>query len=94
MDTCVRNNAFEEALELKQFALRFAAKHGSRLAIARSIQKRIAKLGVRADQAAAEALMVIELAAEGSEWPNAVAKIEANPTPDKAWVKAFTRKSA
>jgi hypothetical protein len=59
----------------------------TRLAIARLVQKRIQALGVRADQAAAEAVMMCELAAEGSEWPATVADITPQPNPDAAWLK-------
>lgn len=62
------------------------AELATRLAIARIAQKRIEKLGVRADQAAAEAVMLCELAAEGSEWPFAVADIEPQPNAELPWL--------
>ena len=59
------------------------AELATRLAIARHIQKRLQKLGVRKDQAAAEAIMCCELAAEGTEWPEAVAAFVTSPSPAK-----------
>ena len=53
----------------------------TRLAIARCVQGWMEKLGVQPGQAAAEAVMMCELAAEGSEWPSAVATIVRSPSP-------------
>jgi len=57
------------------------AELATRLGIARLTQKRIEKRGVRPDQAAAEAVMICELASEGSEWPQAVEGIATRPSP-------------
>jgi hypothetical protein len=53
----------------------------TRLAIARCIQGWMEQQGVHPGQAAAEAVMMCELAAEGSEWPSAVATIVRDPSP-------------
>jgi hypothetical protein len=57
------------------------AELATRLAVARLIQKRICKLGIPADQAAAEAVMICELTAEGEQWPDAVGSIVTKPSP-------------
>lgn len=53
----------------------------TRLAVARCVQSWMEKQGVHPGQAAAEAVMMCELAAEGSEWPSAVATIVRDPSP-------------
>jgi hypothetical protein len=53
----------------------------TRLAIARCVQGWMETQGVHPGQAAAEAVMMCELAAEGSEWPSAVATIVRTPSP-------------
>jgi hypothetical protein len=53
----------------------------TRLTIARCVQRWMEKQGVHPGQAAAEAVMMCELAAEGSEWPSAVATIVRDPSP-------------
>jgi hypothetical protein len=53
----------------------------TRLAVARRVQSWMEKEGVHPGQAAAEAVMMCELAAEGSEWPSAVATITRDPSP-------------
>jgi hypothetical protein len=53
----------------------------TRLAVARCVQGWIEARGVAPGQAAAEAVMVCELAAEGSEWPAAAANIARKPSP-------------
>jgi hypothetical protein len=53
----------------------------TRLAVARQVQAWMEKQGVHPGQAAAEAVMMCELAAEGSEWPSAVATIVRDPSP-------------
>lgn len=53
----------------------------TRLAVARCVQRWMEKQGVAPGQAAAEAVMMCELAAEGSEWPSAVATIVRSPSP-------------
>ncbi len=62
------------------------AELATRLAVARTLQKRLQKLGLRADQAAAEAVMMCELAAEASEWPVAVADFEPEPNAKLSWL--------
>lgn len=57
------------------------AELATRLKVARCLQGWIERHGVSAGQAAAEAVMICELAAEGSEWPAAVASIERSPSP-------------
>jgi len=57
------------------------AELATRLAVARCVQTWIAERGVPAGQAAAEAVMVCELAAEGSQWPEAASNIERSPSP-------------
>jgi hypothetical protein len=57
------------------------AELATRLRMARLIQRRIMRLGVRADQAAAEAVMMCELASGGLEWPEAVSGIARKPSP-------------
>jgi hypothetical protein len=57
------------------------AELSTRLAVARLIQKRIRKLGIPADQAAAEAVMICELTAENDQWPDAVGSIITHPSP-------------
>jgi hypothetical protein len=57
------------------------AELATRLRMARLIQKRIMRLGVRADQAAAEAVMICELSSNGLEWPEAVSGIARKPSP-------------
>lgn len=59
------------------------AELATRLAVARCVQGWIEQHGVSAGQAAAEAVMICELAAEGSEWPSAVASIQRSPSPAK-----------
>ncbi len=56
------------------------AELATRVTLARAVQKRIAALGIRADQAAAEAVMVVEIATESSEWPEAVQAIAREPS--------------
>jgi hypothetical protein len=53
----------------------------TRLTVARRVQSWMEKEGVHPGQAAAEAVMMCELAAEGSEWPSAVATITRDPSP-------------
>jgi hypothetical protein len=60
------------------------AELATRLAVARLIQRWIQDHSVSATQAAAEAVMICELVAEGSEWPVAVAEIEVDPSPAQA----------
>lgn len=57
------------------------AELATRLAVARLTHKRLAKLGVRTDQAAAEAIMIVELISEGTLWPEVVADIVTVPSP-------------
>jgi Fe-S-cluster containining protein len=58
------------------------AELATRLACARLIQKRVERAGVtREDQAAAEAVMVCELASEGADWPKTAAAIATDPSP-------------
>jgi Fe-S-cluster containining protein len=57
------------------------AELATRLAVARCVQNWIEQRGVAPGQAAAEAVMVCELAAEGSEWPRAAADIARKPSP-------------
>jgi len=47
----------------------------TRLAVARKVQERLQALGLRADQATAEAIMVVETATVSSEWPKAAEAI-------------------
>lgn len=47
----------------------------TRLAVARKVQARFQALGIRPDQAAAEAIMVVETATVSSEWPKAAEAI-------------------
>jgi hypothetical protein len=56
----------------------------TRLAVARWIARKIAQRGVRADQAAAEAVMAVELAALCEIWPEAVSAIANDPSPAEA----------
>ncbi|MDD9945297.1 MAG: hypothetical protein OXU20_29915 [Myxococcales bacterium] len=51
------------------------AELATRLAIARKLQSWLEEIGLRADQAVAEALMVVEIATVSSEWPKAVEDI-------------------
>ena len=60
------------------------AELATRLSVARITHKRLLRLGVRSDQAAAEAVMMCELSAEGLEWPDDVAGIATNPSPASA----------
>lgn len=53
----------------------------TRLAVARTLQGWIEARGVKPGQAAAEAVMCCELAAEGSQWPEAVADVLRTPSP-------------
>ncbi len=64
------------------------AELATRLAVARRMQARIRKLGVRADQAAAEAVMICELIAEGSDWGSAVAAFATDPSPAQSLYEA------
>jgi hypothetical protein len=57
------------------------AELSTRLVVARCLQGWIEAHKVDAGQAAAEAVMICELASEGSEWPSAVASIERSPSP-------------
>lgn len=47
----------------------------TRLAVARKVQARFEAMGIRPDQAAAEAIMVVETATVSSEWPKAAEDI-------------------
>ena len=47
----------------------------TRLAVARKVQERLEAQGLRPDQAAAEAVMVVEVATVSSEWPKAAEAI-------------------
>jgi hypothetical protein len=67
------------------------AELATRLAVARTLAKRIEALGARADQAAAEAVMICELTAEASEWPFAVADIEPQPSKELSWLAPLLR---
>lgn len=58
------------ALDLGRYEL------ATRLAIARKLQEWFEGMGVRPDQATAEALMVVELASGSTEWPRAVEDID------------------
>jgi hypothetical protein len=49
--------------------------------VARTVQGWIEARGITNGQAAAEAVMMCELAAEGSEWPAAVGSIMRRPSP-------------
>jgi hypothetical protein len=62
------------------------AELATRLAVARTLQRRVQALGAREDQAAAEAVMICELAAEGSSWPVAVDDIAPEPPPGPSWL--------
>lgn len=57
------------------------AELATRLAVARCLQGWIEALGVAPGQAAAEAVMCCELAAEGSQWPLAVGDVLRTPSP-------------
>jgi hypothetical protein len=57
------------------------AELATRLAVARCVQRWIALRGIPEGQAAAEAVMVCELAAEGSSWPEAASNIARSPSP-------------
>ena len=57
------------------------AELATRLAIARAIARRIQLAGVRADQAAAEAVMAAELCALCEVWGDTVGAIERDPSP-------------
>jgi Fe-S-cluster containining protein len=57
------------------------AELATRLAAARRIQSWIEAANVSPVQAAAEAVMICELVAEGSDWPDAVANIAHDPSP-------------
>jgi len=57
------------------------AELATRLAVARVIQARVEREGVRPDQAAAEAIMCCELVSEGAEWPEAAGAIATDPSP-------------
>ena len=57
------------------------AEMATRLAIAQKIQARLQSQGVRADQAAAEAIMMVEIATVSTEWPKAVDAIATDPSP-------------
>lgn len=57
------------------------AELSTRLAVAKLVQKRIRKLGIPADQAAAEAVMICELASENDQWHDVVAAIVTHPSP-------------
>jgi hypothetical protein len=60
------------------------AELATRLAAARCIQGWIQSRSVNAGQAAAEAVMICELVAEGDEWPRAAASIAVDPSPAQA----------
>jgi hypothetical protein len=60
------------------------AELATRLAAARFCAARIERLGVRPDQAAAEAVMMAELCALCDEWPEAVDAIANDPSPARA----------
>ncbi len=60
------------------------AELATRLAAAQLIATRIERLGVRPDQAAAEAVMAVELCALCEVWPEAVAAIANDPSPASA----------
>jgi hypothetical protein len=60
------------------------AELATRLAVARRLQRWIQRHSVSATQAAAEAVMICELVAEGGEWPRAVADIAVDPSPAQA----------
>jgi hypothetical protein len=51
------------------------AELGTRLAAARLIARRLQRRGVRPDQAAAESVLVVEIAAISSDWPGLVGAI-------------------
>lgn len=51
------------------------AELSTRLQIAKTLQARFEGMGVRADQAVSEALMVVDIATASSEWPRAVEAI-------------------
>jgi Fe-S-cluster containining protein len=53
----------------------------TRYAVARQVQKRIAARGVRADQAAAEAVMVVEVTTGSSDWNETIAYMARTPGP-------------
>jgi hypothetical protein len=57
------------------------AELATRLLLARSMAKRIERLGVREDQAAAEAVMAAELCACSESWGEAVDAIANDPSP-------------
>ena len=52
------------------------AELATRLLVARTIATRIEQMGVRPDQAVAEALMCVDIATASSEWPKAVEDID------------------
>jgi hypothetical protein len=60
------------------------AELATRVAAVRSIIDRLTRQGVRADQAAAEAVMMAELAACSEVWPEAVDAIANDPSPAAA----------
>jgi hypothetical protein len=53
----------------------------TRYAVARQIHKRIAARGVRSDQAAAEAVMVVEVTTGSSDWNETIDYMARNPSP-------------
>jgi len=57
------------------------AELATRLAAARWLMRRFEKSGLRADQAAAEAIMIAELAACTNQWPETVDAIANDPSP-------------
>lgn len=57
------------------------AEMATRLTVARHLQKKIKRLGARADQAAAEAIMIAEIATTSSEWPKTIDDIDNDPSP-------------
>jgi hypothetical protein len=57
------------------------AELATRLAAARCMQRWLEQAGIGPGQAAAEAVMICELVAEGTEWPDAAADIERRPSP-------------
>jgi Fe-S-cluster containining protein len=57
------------------------AELATRYVIARQVAKRLRAGGVRADQAAAEAVMVVDVATGSTEWPDVVVDIRRDPSP-------------